>query len=182
MMVVGPITCSILNRVGFQLTAIVGGGLASVAFISASFMTSIVPFTVMIGCLAGVAFNLMYAPTIIAIGFYFEKWRAVAMAICCCGSSLGYYYKSSFTISFKWYILGMMCFPLVMEHSLGNLTWRSKFQLISGAMALCGLLGMVYKPIKTTRMEKNVQFQLAQNDSMCLCSFLLLQFYYYSDA
>lgn len=96
-MVVGPITCSILNRVGFQLTAIVGGGLAAVAFLSASFMTSIVPFTVVIGCLAGVAFNLMYAPTIIAIGFYFEKWRAVAMAICCCGSSLGYYYKFSFT-------------------------------------------------------------------------------------
>ncbi|KAL1491784.1 hypothetical protein ABEB36_012329 [Hypothenemus hampei] len=83
----------------------------------------------------------MYTPSVIAIGFYFEKWRALAMAISCCGSSLG-----------------VMLFPVLMEEILPHLPWRTKFRIIGGMLGICGISGLVYKPIKATKVEKIVQF------------------------
>ncbi|XP_066250782.1 monocarboxylate transporter 2-like [Euwallacea similis] len=140
----GPITCSILNKMGFQLIAVIGGLLASLAFLSASFMTTLLPFTLIVGCLGGISFNLMYSPTVVAVTFYFERWRALAMSICCCGSSLG-----------------IMAFPIIMEKGLKTMGWRAKFRLMSVVMALCGVLGMVYKPIKSIKVEKTKQFEQA---------------------
>lgn len=87
--ITGPITCSLVNRSGFQLISVIGGTLAFISFLTASFTTSLLPFVILVGFGGGFSFNLMYTPSVIAVGFYFEKWRAVAMAICCCGSSLG---------------------------------------------------------------------------------------------
>ena len=37
----------------------------------------------------GVGFGLIYVPAIVAVGFYFEKKRSLAMGIAVCGSGLG---------------------------------------------------------------------------------------------
>lgn len=82
-------TCSAVNRFGFQVVAVVGGSVLAGVYLLASFVTSLPLFLALVGLLGGSAFNLLYTPSVIAIGFYFEKWRALAMAVSCCGSSLG---------------------------------------------------------------------------------------------
>jgi MCP family monocarboxylic acid transporter-like MFS transporter 14 len=37
----------------------------------------------------GIGFGLIYVPSIITVGFYFEKWRALATGIGVCGSGIG---------------------------------------------------------------------------------------------
>jgi MFS family permease len=37
----------------------------------------------------GIGFGLVYVPAVIAVGFYFEKWRALATGIAVCGSGFG---------------------------------------------------------------------------------------------
>ena len=37
----------------------------------------------------GIGFGLVYVPAVIAVGFYFEKWRALATGIAVCGSGIG---------------------------------------------------------------------------------------------
>jgi hypothetical protein len=37
----------------------------------------------------GVGFGLIYVPAVIAVGFYFERWRALATGIAVCGSGIG---------------------------------------------------------------------------------------------
>jgi MFS family permease len=39
--------------------------------------------------LSGIGFGLVYVPAVIAVGFYFEKWRALATGIAVCGSGIG---------------------------------------------------------------------------------------------
>ena len=37
----------------------------------------------------GIGFGLVYVPAVIAVGFYFERWRALATGIAVCGSGIG---------------------------------------------------------------------------------------------
>jgi len=41
------------------------------------------------GCLAGIGFGLMYLPSVVMVGFYFDKNRAMATGIAVCGSGIG---------------------------------------------------------------------------------------------
>ena len=46
--------------------------------------------------LPGVGFGLIYVPAVIAVGFYFEKWRALATGIAVCGSGIGTFLMAPF--------------------------------------------------------------------------------------
>lgn len=37
----------------------------------------------------GFGFCLIYIPSVLVVGFYFEKWRALATGISLCGSGIG---------------------------------------------------------------------------------------------
>lgn len=37
----------------------------------------------------GVGFGLIYVPSVISIGFYFERWRSLATSIAACGAGFG---------------------------------------------------------------------------------------------
>lgn len=64
-------------------------------------------------------FGLIYVPAVIAVGFYFEKWRALATGIAVCGSGIGTF------------VLAPIFSSLV--HSIG---WQKAF-LVQAAMAIC---------------------------------------------
>lgn len=38
---------------------------------------------------AGVGLSMIYIPAVITVGFYFERWRALATGISMCGSGVG---------------------------------------------------------------------------------------------
>ena len=44
----------------------------------------------------GIGFGLVYLPAVIAVGFYFEKWRALATGIAVCGSGIGTFLMAPF--------------------------------------------------------------------------------------
>lgn len=37
----------------------------------------------------GIGFGFIYVPAVITVGFYFERWRALATGIGVCGSGIG---------------------------------------------------------------------------------------------
>lgn len=43
----------------------------------------------MYGVLNSIGFGLIYMPAVIAVGFYFEKWRGIATGMATCGTGLG---------------------------------------------------------------------------------------------
>ncbi|EEZ98055.1 monocarboxylate transporter 3 [Tribolium castaneum] len=142
----GPITCALVNRVGFQITGGLGGIIAAVAFFFSTMTTTITQFVCVFGIIGGFGFGLVYVPSIVAVGFYFERWRALATSIAVTGSAAG--------------IVG---FPLIVEGLLGNYTWQTKFKVISGLCIATASLALLYRPLKpkrvwTTKDKKVVQF------------------------
>lgn len=41
------------------------------------------------GVVASIGYQLISMPSIIAVGFYFEKWRGLATGIAACGTGIG---------------------------------------------------------------------------------------------
>lgn len=39
--------------------------------------------------LQGIGFGMIYMPAVLTVGFYFEKWRALATGLALCGSGVG---------------------------------------------------------------------------------------------
>jgi MFS family permease len=40
-------------------------------------------------CISGLGFGMIYLPSIVSVGYYFEKKRAMATGIAVCGSGIG---------------------------------------------------------------------------------------------
>lgn len=47
--------------------------------------------------LTGIGFGFIFVPSIIVIGFYFEKWRALATGIAVCGAGIGTFLMAPIT-------------------------------------------------------------------------------------
>lgn len=94
------------------------GGITSAGlFTVASFSHDFFVFTILMGVCTGMAFNFIYTPALLVVGFYFESYRALATSISVTGTSFG-----------------IMVFPIIFENSnlLGQFDWRWKFRIISG--------------------------------------------------
>lgn len=87
----------------------------------------------------------MYLPSLIVLGYYFERWRALANSIASTGSSLG-----------------IICFPLLFSILLKDEDWRLKFRIISSIALFCAFLTILYRPLLPVKIvntdDKHVQF------------------------
>lgn len=54
-----------------------------------SFLKSIYLIHLVYGVVGSIGLGLIYMPAVIAVGFYFEKWRGLATGIATCGTGLG---------------------------------------------------------------------------------------------
>ena len=63
--------------------------LAGVSLATASLSQSVAMLYVFVGAFGGIGFGLVYVPAVVAVGFYFEKRRALATGIAVCGSGIG---------------------------------------------------------------------------------------------
>ncbi|ESN92202.1 hypothetical protein HELRODRAFT_194347 [Helobdella robusta] len=88
-LIVGPIVSVLMTKFGCRLVAIVGSFIASIFFFVSAFSTSIYMMLVCYGIMGGVGFGLMYLPSIVMVGYYFDKKRALATGIAVCGSGIG---------------------------------------------------------------------------------------------
>ncbi|RZB40360.1 monocarboxylate transporter 3, partial [Asbolus verrucosus] len=127
----GPITCAMVNRCGFQLTGFLGGAVAATAFFVSALQSSILAFLIIFGLIGGFGFGMVYVPSIVVIGFYFEKLRALATSVAVTGSAAG--------------IIG---FPYIVTNILGEFDWRTKFKIVAGGCFVSSFLALLYLPLK----------------------------------
>ncbi|KAL8596012.1 hypothetical protein ACOMHN_018324 [Nucella lapillus] len=81
MSLTAPIAATVINRVGCRISCIAGGLLCFVGFLASAFAPSISWLFVTYGLLAGLGLGLTYAPSVITIGFYFDRLRGVASGL-----------------------------------------------------------------------------------------------------
>ncbi|XP_037033589.1 monocarboxylate transporter 9-like isoform X2 [Bradysia coprophila] len=86
---VGPVACAFINHYGFRSLAVCGSLVAFVGIFVASHMESFPAIITLYGVIVGIAFGMLYTAATISVGYYFEKYRALATGLASCGSSFG---------------------------------------------------------------------------------------------
>lgn len=129
------------------------------AFFTSTFTSSLVTFYIIYGVFGGLGFGMMYASSIIVIGFYFERWRALATSLAVTGSATG--------------IVG---FPLIVDGLLAKLFWQTKFIVLAVFCLIAGFVAWLYRPLTpthvlTTKDKKIVQYLSAGNGNQSFLSF-----------
>ncbi|XP_026473866.1 monocarboxylate transporter 14 isoform X2 [Ctenocephalides felis] len=131
----GPFASGLANRYGFRGVSLVGALLAASGLMVSYFATSVEFLFVSYGVVGGLGFCFLYMPSVITVGYYFERWRALATGISLCGSGVG-----------------MFLFSPLITLCLSNFGWRTTM-LIQACLVLCCILcAMSYRPLKPVLM------------------------------
>ncbi|KAM8947427.1 monocarboxylate transporter 4 [Pelodytes ibericus] len=135
----GPL-CSIgVNRFGCRPVMMVGGLLASLGMICASFCTSIITIYLTAGVLTGLGLALNFQPSLIMLNRYFDKRRPLANGLAAAGSP----------------VFLCMLSPLgqILQHEFG---WRGGFLILGGLLLNCCVCGALMRPLESPSKAKEV--------------------------
>lgn len=127
---------SLANRFGFRAVTCAGAALAGISLAVASLANSIIFLYIFIGVLGGIGFGLVYVPAVVAVGFYFEKRRALATGIAVCGSGIGTFVIAALT---TWL--------------LDLYGWRGTLLIYAGLVLNCAVLGALFRPLEPVRSK-----------------------------
>ncbi|XP_071095527.1 monocarboxylate transporter 12-like [Haliotis cracherodii] len=146
-LIIGPGVSMLVNKYGCRPVAITGAVVSSVALFVSTFSTNIALLTFTYGFLGGLGFGLMYLPAIVMVGYYFDKRRALATGIACCGSGIGTF-----------------VFAPLSEFLLGEYNWQGTTWIMSGLVLNGAIFSMFYRPLPaaTCAHSDNSDMQLAE--------------------
>ena len=112
-----------------------GSVIGSIGFISSYLICRETPslpgLYLFYGIIGGLGFNLLYVPSVIAVGFYFEKYRALATGIAICGSGVGTFVFAPLT----YYLISVF-------------GWKLTLVFHGGFVLACSICGAMYRPVK----------------------------------
>uniref|UniRef100_A0A1Q3F8J6 Putative monocarboxylate transporter n=1 Tax=Culex tarsalis TaxID=7177 RepID=A0A1Q3F8J6_CULTA len=136
----GPFVSALANRWGFRPVTIIGAVIASIGFVLSYYATSLAFLYVTYGIIGGIGFCFIYVPSVITVGYYFEKWRALATGIALCGSGVGTF-----------------VFAPLSSMLIAQFGWRGALLVQAAIILLCALFGCIFRPIQpiTVTMTKD---------------------------
>lgn len=131
----GPFVSALANRYGFRPVTMVGAVFAAASFGLSYYATSVEFLFISYGFLGGIGFCMVYIPSVITIGYYFEKWRALATGIAMCGSGVGTFIFAPLT-----------------SHLTKEYGWRNTLLIQSLIVLSCALYGAAFRPIQPIQL------------------------------
>ncbi|XP_044248906.1 monocarboxylate transporter 14 [Drosophila takahashii] len=126
----GPFVSALANRYGFRPVTITGAIFAAICFGLSYYATSVEYLFVIYGILGGIGFCMVYIPAVVIIGFYFEKWRALATGVAMCGSGVGTFVFAPLTRE-------------LLKHG-----WRTTLAIQGVIVLSCAIFGLTFRPIQ----------------------------------
>ncbi|XP_059049944.1 monocarboxylate transporter 3 isoform X3 [Achroia grisella] len=127
----GPVVSALCNKFGCRAVCIAGSLIATVAFVLSTYSKSVTMMMLTYGLLGGIGFGMIYLPSVVAVGYYFETRRSLATGIAVCGSGVG-------TFSFA---------PLasILLNEFGS--WQNANLLLAGLILNCAVFGALMRPL-----------------------------------
>lgn len=126
----GPFVSAMANRFGFRPVTMAGAVFAAICFGLSYFATSVEYLFLIYGVLGGIGFCMVYIPAVVIIGFYFEKWRALATGVAMCGSGVGTFVFAPLT------------------EVLLEMGWRETLAIQGAIVLSCAVFGLAFRPIQ----------------------------------
>ncbi|XP_038213868.1 monocarboxylate transporter 10 [Zerene cesonia] len=131
----GPFVSALANKYGFRVVTIIGSLISSAAFALSYFASSVEYLYLVYGIMGGIGFCMIYMPAVLTVGFYFERWRALATGLALCGSGVG-----------------TLVFAPLTAMVLENYGWRGTILVNGGCVLLCLVCGAMFRPIRPVRV------------------------------
>lgn len=135
-LIAGPFVSALANKWGFRPVTIIGAFVASIAFAATYFATGVIYMYIIYGVIGGIGFCMIYIPSVLSVGYYFERWRALATGISLCGSGVGTF-----------------IFAPLNSYLIKVIGWRGAMLVQAGLILLCAVLGSLYRPIKPIQVS-----------------------------
>ncbi|KAJ8957424.1 hypothetical protein NQ318_004904 [Aromia moschata] len=88
-LLVGPLASALVDKYGCKYMTIAGGVITSLGFLTSAYARSIGVMYVTFGIIGGVGRGLTYVTAVVAVAFWFEKRRSVAVGIAQSGAGFG---------------------------------------------------------------------------------------------
>ena len=95
-----------MNKFGCRPICISGGIVTCIALILSTFVPNVPLLMLTYGLMGGFGFGMVYLPSVVCVGYYFEKRRALATGIAVCGSGVGCFVFAPLAN----FLLVVMCF------------------------------------------------------------------------
>lgn len=126
----GPIVSALINRYGFRFCAMIGSIIVSFSYFFSYFAETYVILLILYGVLPGLGGCFIYMSSQLVVGFYFERLRALAMALTGLGQSCG-----------------VMIMSNVNNYLCQLAGWRTTTLFHSGFFGLVYFIAMIYRPL-----------------------------------
>ncbi|XP_055602409.1 uncharacterized protein LOC129751125 isoform X2 [Uranotaenia lowii] len=116
----GPIMSSLVDRYGCRKMTILGGMVATIGFVSASYSQSVEQLYFTFGIVSGLGLGVGYVTVVVSIAFWFDKKRTFATGIGASGTGLGTFLYAPLT---QWLIeyFGWRGATLILAGTLFNI-------------------------------------------------------------
>ncbi|ESP02007.1 hypothetical protein LOTGIDRAFT_92504, partial [Lottia gigantea] len=128
---VGPVVSALAARYGCRRVTIVGSIVAATAFILSTQSTSIEMLIITYGLFGGIGFGMIYLPSIVTVGYWFETKRAFATGLVVCGSGIGTFVFAPFA-----------------RYLLDEYGWRGTNLIMAGMILNCAVCGALFRPLE----------------------------------
>jgi MFS family permease len=132
-----PISSILVDRFGIRKTAFAGGAIAFVGMLSSSFVQEIELLYLTYGVLLGTGGSLVYTPSLIILGHYFQKRLGLVNGLVTLGSAI-------FTIAL----------PYLIKSLLGVLGFSHTLQVLSSLQFVMMLMTLTWKPVIGTHHDE----------------------------
>lgn len=141
-LLLGPVASVMADFYGHRLVAVIGSFISLIAFVGASFSPDIDVAIITYGFLAGTGFALMYVSSVVVVGLYFDRRRALAVGVASSGSGIGIFVIAAAT--------GAL---------LKVMSWRSISQIEAALMVLGIISGLTLRPLPkdASEIEENAE-------------------------
>lgn len=130
MFFIGPLASKLARRFGFRFVTMLGGFISTAGIALSFFATNIYHLYFTYGFLVGFGFGITYTPSLVIVGFYFDKKRPLATALAFTGGGLG-----------------PMFFPVFMSRMVKNFGWAGSLLIVSCCAMQIIVCAALYRPL-----------------------------------
>ncbi|XP_036159445.1 monocarboxylate transporter 4 [Myotis myotis] len=130
----GPLCSVCVNRFGCRPVMLVGGLLASLGMVAASFCRSVIELYLTTGVLTGLGLSLNFQPSLIMLNRYFNKRRPIANGLAAAGSPV--------------FLCALSPLGQLLQDHYG---WRGGFLILGGLLLNCCVCAALMQPLEAPR-------------------------------
>ncbi|XP_062540995.1 monocarboxylate transporter 9 isoform X2 [Armigeres subalbatus] len=154
----GPVMSNLVDRYGCRLMTMIGGTVATIGFVLASYCQSVEQLYLTFGVLAGIGLGVGYVTAVVSVAFWFDKRRTFATGIGASGTGIGTFLYAPFT-----------------QYLIANFGWRGTTLILAGTIFNIVAMGALMRDPdwlieenKENKLQRSQSIQTFSNSSVCL--------------